>query len=86
MASALTAGRAQQLQTIRFAVRGIAGCAPCLPALPGRRARRSSFAAMFLACIAKCHFCSKAQCRIRTNVAVASVRTADEWLNRLFSR
>lgn len=47
--------------------------APPAPALCRRRVHLSLLAAFLLTCIAKCRGCGKAQCRIRTNVGVASV-------------
>lgn len=46
---------------------------PLAPALCRRGGRLSLSAAVLLTSIAKCGRCSKAQCRIRTNVGVASV-------------
>lgn len=69
----LTVGRVQQFSTIRFPVHGITGAPlarlPC--ATDG--VRLSSLAASVQTCIANNRACSKAQCRIRTNVGIASV-------------
>lgn len=71
MASVLTLGGLQQLSTIGAAAHGISGGARLACLVP--QGGLSLSAAVLLTSIAKCGRCSKAQCRIRTNVGVASV-------------
>lgn len=73
MAPSLAVGRVQQLSTIGFAAHGIAGVPLARLPLCRRPVRLSLLAAVLLTCIAKCRGYSKAYCRIRTNVGVASV-------------
>lgn len=69
----LTLVRVQQFSTIRFAVHGITGAPLARLPYAADGVRLSFLAASVQTCIAKNRACSKAQCRIRTNVGVASV-------------
>lgn len=73
MALFLAVGRVQQLSTIGFAAHGITGAPLARLPCAADRVRLSLLAAVLLTCIATCRGCSKAQCRVRTNVRFASL-------------